>query len=286
MESFFDYARDVRTVTYFEVSISILFIFDYFYLLEDELSFIWDRRDWGLGKALFVPTRYIPFAIIPVTLSSSFSAHANVDTCETLLYFMTVLDALAITLSEVIFGLRAYAMWNRNRMVLVISCCTITASMVALILIFLTFLPSVTFGEPPLPIISGCYKTGASSVLFASFVVIMLSEAVTTSLTLYRAYRHFRHAPNVLIQNLTRDGVFYCLSMFAMSVVNVLVIFLLPIQYSELLDTYQAVMHTILATRMQLHLRKLDRHTCLADSLTDESLSSISFKGLDVLDDA
>ncbi|KAF9219832.1 hypothetical protein BS17DRAFT_882632 [Gyrodon lividus] len=198
---------------------------------------------------------------------------------------MTVLHAIAITLSEVIFGLRAYAMWNRNRMVLIIACCTITASMVALILIFLTFLPSVTFGEPPLSIISGCYRVGASSVLFVSFVVIILSETVTVSLTLCRACRYFRYTPNVLIQHLTRDGVFYCLSMFAMSLANVLVILLLPIQYSELLNTYQAVMHTILATRMQLHLRRLDRYTHLAGPSIDESLSSMSFRELDLLDD-
>ncbi|KAF9234555.1 hypothetical protein BU15DRAFT_78912 [Melanogaster broomeanus] len=47
----------------------------------------------------------------------------------------------------------------------------------SLIFIFFRFMPSVTFGEPPLPIVSGCYMTGASPILFASFVVIMLVEA-------------------------------------------------------------------------------------------------------------
>ncbi|KIJ07001.1 hypothetical protein PAXINDRAFT_19798 [Paxillus involutus ATCC 200175] len=240
------------------------------------LTLIWSQWDWSVGKVLFVPTRYIPFIIIPITLFSNFTVNSDVHTCKVALYSLVALDAVAITLSEVIFSFRVYAMWNRDRAVLVISCCTAIVSLVALIFIFQSFLPSVTFGEPPLSIISGCYKTGANSVIFASFVVIMGAEAVTTALTLYRAFRHFRHTPNALIRNMTRDGVFYCLSMFIMSVANVLVIFLLPIQYSELLSTYQSVMHTILATRMQLQLRKVDRRRYFADTLR-ESLTPMSF---------
>ncbi|KAF9234562.1 hypothetical protein BU15DRAFT_65620 [Melanogaster broomeanus] len=119
----------------------------------------------------------------------AFSPHHDVDTCHTMTYVITM-----------IFGLRTYAMWYRSRPVLIITCCTLTASVGALMFIFFRFIPSVTCASP---------------ILFASFVVIMLAEAVTTSFMLYRACRHFRHAPNVLIQNLTRDGVFYFLSMFA-----------------------------------------------------------------------
>ncbi|KAF9232719.1 hypothetical protein BU15DRAFT_67214 [Melanogaster broomeanus] len=140
------------------------------------------------------------------------------------------------------------------------------ASVGALMFLFIRFSPTVT-----------C----ASSDLSVSFIVLMCSEAVNTTLMLYRAYRHFRHAPNVLIQNLTRDGVFYCVVMFAMSVTNVLVTFLLPVQYSQVLVMYQGVMHTILATRMQLHLRKVDRSVHLVDpSLVGSILPMEYFKPL------
>ncbi|KAF9230740.1 hypothetical protein BU15DRAFT_83250 [Melanogaster broomeanus] len=110
-------------------------------------------------------------------------------------------------------------------------------------------------------------------------------SAVTTSLTLYRAYRHFRNAPNTLSQNLARDGAFYCLSMFVMSVANVLVIFQLPVQYLQVLATYQTVMHTILATRMQLHLRKVDWSLRLGDPLSNEYVLPMSFRPMDRLYD-
>ncbi|KAF8839349.1 hypothetical protein BDN67DRAFT_780378 [Paxillus ammoniavirescens] len=258
------------------VSISVLFVFDYFYQLEDEVTFIWSRRGWGIGKALFVPTRYIPFMLIPFTLFSSFAANLDVHTCKTLLYIIVVLEAVAIALSEVTFGLRAYAMWNRSKAVLAIYCCVAIAYVAATAFIFQLFFSSVTFGKPPLPIISGCYRMGANSVIFASFVVVMVTEAVTTTLILYRAFRHFRHTPNALIQNMTRDGVFYCVTMFSMSLVNVLVILFMPIQ-GWVLDAYQAVMHTILATRMQIHLRKVDQHANLMDPFAEESLAPMSF---------
>ncbi|KIJ08644.1 hypothetical protein PAXINDRAFT_18240 [Paxillus involutus ATCC 200175] len=75
-------------------------IFDYFYQLEDEVTFIWSRGTWSVGKALFVPTRYIPFVIIPLTLFGSFAVNVGVHTCETLLYIIVVLEVVTISLSE------------------------------------------------------------------------------------------------------------------------------------------------------------------------------------------
>ncbi|KIJ08203.1 hypothetical protein PAXINDRAFT_18647 [Paxillus involutus ATCC 200175] len=140
-----------------------------------------------------------------------------------------------------------------------------------------SFLPSVTYGEAPLAIIAGCYKMGISTIVFASFVVIMLAEAVTVTLTLYRAYHYFQHTPNALVQNMMRDGAFYCMTMFCMSVTNVLVIFLVPLQYVDMITVYQAVMHTILTIRMQLHLRKVNEHTYLGDRFAEGSLVPMSF---------
>ncbi|KAF8834103.1 hypothetical protein BDN67DRAFT_976241 [Paxillus ammoniavirescens] len=67
----------------------MLFGFDYFYQLEDEVTFIWSRRDWSVGKALFIPTRYIPLIIISLTifanvdvvpqLSANVSPHSNIN---------------------------------------------------------------------------------------------------------------------------------------------------------------------------------------------------------------
>ncbi|KIJ12970.1 hypothetical protein PAXINDRAFT_100917 [Paxillus involutus ATCC 200175] len=260
---------------------------DVIHELEDEVTFIWSRRDWSVGKALFVPTRYIPFIIIPLILFSSFAVNVGPHTCKTVLYLLVVFSAVATALSEVIFGLRAYAMWNRDKAILVIYCCVAMAYTAATAFILQSFLPSVTYGEPALPIISGCYKTGASSIVFAAFVIIMVAEAVTTALTLYRALRHFRHTPNALVQNMTRDGVFYCVTMFSMSIANVLIMVLVPVRFSALLlfmlphsypqpqsadiiTEYQAITHTMLATRMQLHLRKFDQNAYAMDRFAEE----------------
>ncbi|KIJ12971.1 hypothetical protein PAXINDRAFT_14186 [Paxillus involutus ATCC 200175] len=149
-------------------------------------------------------------------------------------------------------------------------------SVAATVFMLHSFLPSVTFGESPIAMISGCSKTGASSVVFAGFVAIMLVEAVTTALILSRAYWYFRHTPNALVQNMTRDGVMYCVTMFSMSVANVLLVFLNPI-YADTIILDQTIVHTILATWMQLHLRKVDQHTYLVDRFAEESLAPMSF---------
>ncbi|KAF8839334.1 hypothetical protein BDN67DRAFT_981872 [Paxillus ammoniavirescens] len=136
-------------------------------------------------------------------------------TCDALLYILVV----AITLSDVSFGLRVYAMWSRYKAVLVICCCVATIGM-------------------PLAIISGGCNTSASSVVFAIFVVIIIAEAVTTVLAFYRAFSHFRYTSNALVQSIMRDGAFYFVTMFSMSVANVLVIFLVALRLSAFLFFY------------------------------------------------
>ncbi|KAF8839331.1 hypothetical protein BDN67DRAFT_1003738 [Paxillus ammoniavirescens] len=108
-------------------------------------------------------------------------------TCVALLYILVVS-----------FGLRVYAMWSRYKAVLLICCCVATMGM-------------------PLANISGCYKTGASSVVFAIFVVTMIAEAQSTFLTTALAFYRMSVA-NVLevsvAENpdvLTCNTVFYVL---------------------------------------------------------------------------
>ncbi|KAH7911845.1 hypothetical protein BJ138DRAFT_861734 [Hygrophoropsis aurantiaca] len=196
--------------------------------------------------------------------SYSLPAYFPVASCASMFAAGTSLHAIAITVSECIFALRCYAMWNRNKIIFVISLFT-----------------TVTFSSPPLPVIHGCYKTGANTILFATFVVIMVSEAIIVCSTLFRAHQHFRYGHNALIHSLARDGVFYCLCMFGMSVANLFVIFALPIQYSEMLNTYQAVMHTILACRMQLHLRKIDRTIYRVCPTIELELRPMSFSSVE-----
>ncbi|KIJ08641.1 hypothetical protein PAXINDRAFT_88584, partial [Paxillus involutus ATCC 200175] len=236
------------------------------------VTFVWSRRGWSAGKALFAPTRYIPFILIPLTLFSTYgSGIFGPSASRGHFHLVTTLVSAGI---PVAFGLRAYAMWNRSKAVLAIYCCIAIAYVAATAFIFQLFFSSVTFGEPPLPIISGCYRMGANSVIFASFVVVMVTEAVTTTLILYRAFRHFRHTPNALIQNMTRDGVFYCFTVFLDCRTDIL-----DLRYLTHTPTprYQAVIHTILATRMQIHLRKVDQHTYLMGHSAEESLAPMSF---------
>ncbi|KAF9234563.1 hypothetical protein BU15DRAFT_65621 [Melanogaster broomeanus] len=154
LQSFFEHVQGLRTVTRLYPRDPVPD--------QEQLTFIWSRREWSFGKAHYVATRYIPFALIPVTLSSALGHH-DVDTCHSLFYAITIINAVGIVISE------------RGRLP------PPHASLGILMFIFFRFLSSVR---------------------------------LTTSLTLYRAYRHFRPAPNVLIQNLTHDGVFYCLCMF------------------------------------------------------------------------
>ncbi|KAH7920214.1 hypothetical protein BV22DRAFT_1133254 [Leucogyrophana mollusca] len=264
---------------YFQVSVASLFVCDYLYNLEDEITLVWKEKRWGLDKVLFVLVRYSPLAMFPLSLSAALSTYVNVDSCVPLFFASITLRLIGITSSECIFNffgykrrthanevlagifaLRCYAIWNSHRVILIIACFTSAASVTSLIVILARYLPLVKFIEPPFPI-HGCYnKSVVGSDIFVCYIVIMVSEAIILSLTLYRVRKFFCDTPSALIQSLVCDGVTYCLIVFAMSLANILVVFILPIEYSDMLGTYEAVVQTILASWMQLHLRKVDRH--------------------------
>ncbi|EGO03053.1 hypothetical protein SERLA73DRAFT_131537 [Serpula lacrymans var. lacrymans S7.3] len=262
-------------VNYVEVSATALFIFEYFLTLDDEIKFIWGAQ-WGIAKSLFVLARYIPFLSLPLAMYYFLGTHVDPDACNPIVETVTTLYVLGIVFSECIFSLRVYAIWNRSKYIGILLIAIITGGIVSLAVILSLFFPTAHFVTPPLPTISGCYKVTGSKVILGAFVVIMVSEAVILFLTAYRAHRHIGPIQSPLFINLVRSGVFYCLVMFLFSLSNVLVIFILPLQYSQLLETFQAVLHAVLATRMQLHLRKVDNMYLMRTSVT-VPLSSICY---------
>ncbi|EGO28793.1 hypothetical protein SERLADRAFT_459596 [Serpula lacrymans var. lacrymans S7.9] len=289
----------LQMVNYVEVSATALFIFEYFLTLDDEIKFIWGAQ-WGIAKSLFVLARYIPFLSLPLAMYYFLGTHVDPDACNPIVETVTTLYVLGIVFSECekrssvlpplpqivecysvmhlsgIFSLRVYAIWNRSKYIGILLIAIITGGIVSLAVILSLFFPTAHFVTPPLPTISGCYKVTGSKVILGAFVVIMVSEAVILFLTAYRAHRHIGPIQSPLFINLVRSGVFYCLVMFLFSLSNVLVIFILPLQYSQLLERFQAVLHAVLATRMQLHLRKVDNMYLMRTSVT-VPLSSICY---------
>ncbi|KAG1813553.1 uncharacterized protein BJ212DRAFT_397005 [Suillus subaureus] len=83
----------------------------------------------------------------------------------------------------------------------------------------------------------------------------MFFEIVLMSTTAFLRYRHYLGSHSVLVKSIYRDGLLYMFCITMISTVNVIVIAVLPLSYSEILNTPQIVAHSVLASRILFNLQ-------------------------------
>jgi hypothetical protein len=102
----------------------------------------------------------------------------------------------------------------------------------------------------------GCHLSSGSPLFLFVFVVLLLFELVIVILTVYSGIKHFRHSPNPMVTTLYRDGLIYFLFTLLVTVANITIMALLPIDYVSLLPPLQINLHCVLSTRIIIHVRK------------------------------
>ncbi|KAH7924486.1 hypothetical protein BV22DRAFT_1129788 [Leucogyrophana mollusca] len=158
-----------------EVSVAAAWTLDYMLQLGDEIAFLGNTK-WGKVKVLYCLARYVPFFLIGMNLYQSLKANLNPEMCHPLYEAGACLSGVSLVCSECIFFLRAYALWARNRKVLLVLSCSLVVLVVAVIVVLFTYQSSIKFTVPPVPVITGCYRTGQDNVLFIAYLLLLVFE--------------------------------------------------------------------------------------------------------------
>jgi len=103
----------------------------------------------------------------------------------------------------------------------------------------------------------GCYAIVDSKVAFGNFALLMLHEALIMTLTLWIGIKKYRHSRSILITNLYRNGILYLIGILLISAGNIVVILAGPPEFRRLFNTFQRIMHSMLSTRIMLHVRQM-----------------------------
>ncbi|KAJ7595363.1 hypothetical protein C8J56DRAFT_883583 [Mycena floridula] len=293
---------DILTVC----SLSVL-VYDSLLTMEAEVRLIW-RGKMGFGTLLYVMARYLTFVDVPLVLFCKYSQSSTsivrltwnqmilIVPCRhiiirpvihcilptlvrkpwagalDLLHFNPGTTAVGIAAAETILVLRTWALWGRNMRIL--------NGLSALSLAILV--PSIVFLIKFLNGIKCCYPIQSSRLLYVDYVLIGISETkpAVMLLTLWIGYtRYLGSTDNKLVYVLYRDGILYFVWLFLFSIGNVLVIILAPLELLDLLNTTQRVMHSLLATRIMLHVRALDGRLGKSDGFAFSSIKFHAFHG-------
>lgn len=151
--------------------------------------------------------------------------------------------------------MRTYAIWGQSRNVLYVL--IFLSSIVIPSAVVMGFdLSTLTFPQSPIPTIIPCVSSGAKSLLYIDYALVLGVEFVVICLTIWIGIKQWRNESNPLKTVLYRDAITFSSILFLTSVANVTVLAgTSSIALHLLLLEPQRVLHSVLTSRIILHLR-------------------------------
>ncbi|KAG1774383.1 hypothetical protein EV702DRAFT_533565 [Suillus placidus] len=269
-------ATSLQRLAYLYMSMTTFWTYDYACSLHEEWKFL-RRSRWTKVKALYIITRYLPFFLITMYLCLNFTPNENPNKCRILIDIYSSFSQISLICSECFFVLRTYALWNKNRIVLVGMLSTAFAMVVTSVGIRFTNISTSYVTTSAIQGIPGCSWSSSGVLYFMSFIFLFVFQLGLVSLTLIRVIQSWKSAKGHLHAVLLKHNIFYYACGLVLSAVNVLVPVLFPNSaYYTVLEDFQVGILAILATRMHLHLWHLDRHMHDSDALICISMSDMS----------
>ncbi|OJA21323.1 hypothetical protein AZE42_03883 [Rhizopogon vesiculosus] len=165
----------------------------------------------------------------------------------------------------VIFLLRTYALWGCSKRILFVLLTVYTAACVTDIASIQRYNASLTA--------EACYGVALpnASALLVGFASLLTLEIGLFGITMCRVLMQYRATSGKLLNLLMRHNIMYFAAGVALNLLNIVGILLDPAQtkwHTDVIEIVQILFQALLATRMQLHLWSVNRHTVQSTALT------------------
>ncbi|KAJ6463414.1 hypothetical protein C8R45DRAFT_1025645 [Mycena sanguinolenta] len=243
-----------------------LYLFDYCVTFLDEFRFIWIQRR-STSTVLFWITRYAGMASAIVTLSQTPTTSLLVANLS------TALRVIVIIAAELILAVRTWAIWERKRSIQIFLWLVSTAA-AGLIAFFMirglngTHLDSTQSEDGDCIVVVNT----RSQAYLIPYVMVIAYETMTMALSAVRIMKLRSQITSAtqspLLDALWNDGLIYFTWMITLGIVNILIIHHGSVTIRTGGAQLQTSLHSILSTRIILHLAKLgdSRRPCRAPS--------------------
>ncbi|KAG1843625.1 hypothetical protein C8R48DRAFT_780607 [Suillus tomentosus] len=250
----------LQLAKYTNVAASALLIYDYFITSHSEVQWTWGRK-WGIIRITFTLSRYVPFAGAFMTSYSAVKTWGTQD-CAPFNDAVNGLHFVGIITSEGFMPSPA-----TKRPILLFFDPLAWCSDVSISLCITNSYSADHHGDVcgpkcrPHPFQQSrrragppCTLEGARSSAFG-YGLLMIFEIVLMLITVFVKYRHYFGFHNTLIRSVYGDGLLYMSCITMVSTLNVIVISVFPLSYSETLNVPQIVVHSVLASRILFSLQ-------------------------------
>lgn len=235
-----------------------LLVLEAFQMVDLEVELIWQATRWGWLKGLYVASRAVPIILLLFSAIPFGLRNPTPKVCDGVTGTAMLGVAVSIILAEAILCLRIYALSGCRRWVRIFLYLHATFVFMGALVPVSLFMKQVSWGPSEYPENPyGCYiRTTKNLFAAVSYGILLYSGLVMMGLSTYfgvRNYWEIRDSP--LIKVFYRDGTFYFMILAGMAIANGLASLLLPVGYQFLLGPLQAGVHSVVVTRMVLHVK-------------------------------
>jgi len=261
----------MRLVTNFNVASSAMFIWDYVLTFRMEVDLVWKSK-WNFMKGLYLLQRYMPFIdTVCLVLYRQTGENLTKTGCRNVTLVCAGLMFIGLALSEMILTLRTWAVWNRDQRLTIILPILYVLFWGSGFIIRGISLSRTKFGDPLYLGIKGCFLRDINRGMAFLWVQLIVWNALLLTLMLIPAVEAYRDGGSpILTKSVHRDGVIYYLYLFLFSTINIVIIETLPHEYHHLLASVTRVLHSMLTSRVLLHIRSQAEDNFVRSSVMTE----------------
>ncbi|KAI6022010.1 hypothetical protein EDC04DRAFT_3143759 [Pisolithus marmoratus] len=247
-----------QVIKYCRVAPVSIWVLDSLLTLDGEIRMLTRTKRWGLTHLLYIPTRYFPIVGTAMAVYTALVNDGSEETCIALYWTAAIILSFGILASEGLLLMRTLALWHSQYAIrrLLIG----TYVIVVIIMFVCVTIPSGLKFE------GICGGTGTSSSgelnevtvgIFASAAFFELLVIVYTVLFALRSHaRTGRYTAGRLVAALTHGNILYALSLFLISVVNIIFVALPLIgEWHGVFITFQGILHGVMASRILFDLQ-------------------------------
>ncbi|KAJ3555198.1 hypothetical protein NP233_g12262 [Leucocoprinus birnbaumii] len=248
-----DAIQHAQNINYAQVTSQAIIIFDWLLTLDLEISMMW-ASSWNLVKVVYLLARYLPFVLMILVLTHGFGYYLSTESCarvyDALTMSVVVVYHLTTIACEVLLTLRSWAIMGKGKKLGYFLFGWLAAVyVIADIVGEIFYLKNSIHLASPVPPLGGCLVTGARPFVIQIFACAVVYESVLVSLLIARGVKLYRSDEEIsqLWWVAYRDGILYYIYLFALSLINLIVMVSLDEDYVLFLVIVEVAIHSQMA---------------------------------------
>lgn len=233
-----------------------LIAYDSVLLFPKEKQYVWGAK-WTPGKVLFLAVRYLPLLDAVFWPFKGMLSIGSPLSCASVTYWQMAGTLIASFLADVVYGLRAWALWNRNRafglFLLAVGVGDNVACLWVLIAVQSHLAPQRIPGFP------GCFVVPfPTDGLWKAYLIGSAFELVIFLATVIKGIHHWTRHAETLTTVLYRDALLAFLGQLCVELLNSTLLIVKQDLDFSMDATYRAFL-SILPARIILNIREAVR---------------------------